>query len=369
MTVLLQRLCWNNRGWTEPSPGRLWKEDSYVGDHGFGHEDWNFSTRDAIAGWVYGYIYQSQESTVRSLGEGPHRVYFWARKPNSSQRFLVGAYRRAAFVPPEERARVLAKFRTNGTHRRRIAELYALDIDPSVFKEYGSPRQLIDHDFTVSLAARIEDVRPFDPMIPLECLVSRRSADWRDYHHYTNYVRFDGRDPFEAAFGREKQSDGLKLPDDRLPQPKPPGRSRVPETGGLQQYREYNLTCRLLRFLQGSGRKIECVPFQEFTDVIASRGARMCLLELKSCANHVAKLRAREALGQLLYYSYHTGARTVFSRGRAPDIMCIVLDKEPDISTRKWVRDLRQRLGVDLDIMWERRAGEFSSEFGWVERL
>jgi len=44
MTAILQRVCWNTRGWTMPSGST--QERGFPGENGFGHEEWNFQTAD-----------------------------------------------------------------------------------------------------------------------------------------------------------------------------------------------------------------------------------------------------------------------------------------------------------------------------------
>ena len=57
MKYKLHRVAPNSEGWLRPSPGRLGANGvgSYVKDHGFGHEDWNFNYSFESGGEMLGY--------------------------------------------------------------------------------------------------------------------------------------------------------------------------------------------------------------------------------------------------------------------------------------------------------------------------
>jgi hypothetical protein len=57
MRYLFQRIIHNERGWTEPSPGRLafTGDGEYLEKHGFGYEDWNFRRDKCADGHIFGY--------------------------------------------------------------------------------------------------------------------------------------------------------------------------------------------------------------------------------------------------------------------------------------------------------------------------
>ena len=87
---LLQRLCWNSNGWRGPTGQQYGKEHSYVGENGFGHEEWNLNTSDLIEGKVYGYTYYTPPQDA--IGPpSSYDVYFFTIAEDK-KRLLVGAY-------------------------------------------------------------------------------------------------------------------------------------------------------------------------------------------------------------------------------------------------------------------------------------
>ena len=128
MARYLQRLCWNSKGWTAPSGRKFGTENSYPGRYGFGHEEWNFNTDDAVDGYVYGHIYRDFESLGHQTSPGPHDFYFWSRPRPSSLALLVGVYQNAVFVPKGERERVTSAFEAKGVLQRRTREIQGLGL-------------------------------------------------------------------------------------------------------------------------------------------------------------------------------------------------------------------------------------------------
>lgn len=221
----------------------------------------------------------------------------------------------------------------------------------------------------MTVAVDVNDVRVFRPMIHLKQVLSPRSRDWSDYHHYVQYVKFPGRDPFLGAFSRAPARLVPQDPEDTSPIPKTPSHRQSQARDVETHYREFNLTCRVKRYLGQMDRGLSCTLFKQYMDVVVSRGSHHSLLELKSCVGVAPKLRAREALGQLLYYTLHRGAHTFFSAGTEPKTLCIVLDRKPDRETFDWIRKLRRRLRLNLDLIWETRRGTFESMYGWLSVL
>lgn len=125
MRYLFQRVVHNERGWMEPSHGRLkfTGDGGYLEKYGFGHEDWNLCLDECADGYVHGYMYFWPKDTqdkfnilfaIYDKGEG------WA---------LVGFYENASF--DEDGATF-----PDQVLRRRAQELKALDATRSLGGEY-----------------------------------------------------------------------------------------------------------------------------------------------------------------------------------------------------------------------------------------
>jgi hypothetical protein len=362
MSVLLQRICWNDDGWIAPSTGRYRSENSYVGDHGFGHEDWNFNTRDAVGGLVYGYIYRDHGSTVSTRGAGPHEVWFWARPGTTAPRVLVGIYHSAEFVPPAEVTQVLRDMDQRGILSRRVAELEGLGLPKEAFAPEASAEGFIHKRLDLTLKVSPTNIEVFDPPLDLVRVLGRGKVP--KYHRYQQFVIL----PPGTTVPRIKRSTAPP------PQAPTPGIDRAEEYRRLTPLQDIVVHRReeTLRKALDAHFKKQAGSFvvhmeKGHTDMVVEQGAVTCLLELKTCSYTAPKFALRAAVGQLLFYAYHPGAKSPFSGKTAPAFLCAALDIEPEPESVAWAKELRGLLGIELDIMWPTPTG-FASSWNW-ERL
>src|SRR4051812_23405871 len=112
MAILLQRVCWNSKGWRHPTGELYGKEASYVGKYGFGHEEWNFNTSDLIDGTVHGYAYYRPPEHQTNRYSEAHQIYFFSIRPDKI-RVLVGRYRNVRFLTASETEGLKKSFRAS----------------------------------------------------------------------------------------------------------------------------------------------------------------------------------------------------------------------------------------------------------------
>jgi 5-methylcytosine-specific restriction enzyme A len=125
MQYLFQRIVHNERGWTEPSPGRLTftGDGGYLEDNGFGHEDWNFCLDECADGYVHGYMYFRPKDS-----QGPFNIMF-ATYDKGEGWALSGFYENATF--DEDGATFPSQ-----VLRRRARQLKALDAANSLGRKF-----------------------------------------------------------------------------------------------------------------------------------------------------------------------------------------------------------------------------------------
>ncbi len=109
--VILQRVCWNSRGWTLPTGST--NESGFPGKHGFGHEEWNFQMSDTFNGYIYGYTY-TRPSRAVCRSHGTFDIGFFTIHPTTNQRLLVGIYKDAELINDSEYSLVYQSFLENG---------------------------------------------------------------------------------------------------------------------------------------------------------------------------------------------------------------------------------------------------------------
>ncbi len=93
MKYIAVRLGKSDHNWKKPSPGRLGMNEAYVGENGYGLEDWNFNTNLAINGYIYGYTVVRPRQAYRN---DEFNILFLTY--HDGQWFSVGAYNKCKFV-------------------------------------------------------------------------------------------------------------------------------------------------------------------------------------------------------------------------------------------------------------------------------
>jgi hypothetical protein len=337
--ILLQRMCWNTNRWKGPTGNCYMQEDSWVGTHGFGLEEWNFNTNDVIDGAVYGYLYYTPpwwNSRVRQ----PNDIYFFTLTP-WGKRLLVGAYHGAEFISISEKNILKDSFQKAGILNRRIDELLSLELPP-ITSSSDAQRLLIGDNFALNIKVAPENLEPYDPPRELrpEDIGGMNPAF---LNRYTRPTQLNS----SPTIRRIKTSRVKAL----LPQ----GSDEELLTHPYMRYTEAqrqvirrhhaNLSNRFRAWL----RKIGATNIRaesEYTDVVCSHQGLRYLFELKACYNKDVHHSLREALGQILDYAFYPHHRRV-------DRLAIVLDYAPSQLDLAWIRSLIG-IGLKLDVFWFR---------------
>jgi hypothetical protein len=329
MQLLLQRLCWNSRGWREPTGDVYGKEKSYPGKNGFGHEEWNLNTADLIDGNVYGYTYYNPPAKRKNL-PAAYGIYFFAVSP-TKDRLLVGAYRRASFLDEAERRELRNRLDGSDYLDRRAKELAALNL-PNLKSEQDA-LQLLLKDFALNVRINPEDVVSFCPPRPLVA----SDIGGRDPDKINRY-----RTPvfLEAVPGGAAPAPVVDAPKNLLENDYlrfTPAQHHVIE-------RRHNLLSNRFRAWLSKVGATGITAESDCVDVWCTYSGCSCLFELKTCYGMSTIHAVREAIGQVLEYAFYPG-RT------EPEHLAIVLDARPADTDIEWLRRLHGA-GLKIEIFW-----------------
>ncbi len=312
MLSMLNRMCWNSRGWRLPT--NTSGDGGYPSKMGFGHEEWNFQVEDAVDGFVYGYLYYEPSIEVTKLSGGHFRIVFWSIHPETRQWLIVGAYANTTLAQKEAYSRVDSVFVDKKIYERRAQELRSA-IPNMVWKD--------------ALAQVTDSIRQH--YLRFKCPVE-------DVHHLAEYipVREVVKVPIGAYFSTPTILYDTALPAiPRRPSVAPKGkqiRSNVAALAEDAYYRESSKNLRLIvkrhnklsnqfaTWLRRSGY-LEVVQEQNCVDIVFEKDNKIHRAELKVCYGTGSTKAIREALGQLLEYNYYPG-RTLASQ------WVIVLDEK-----------------------------------------
>ncbi|MEJ5366645.1 MAG: hypothetical protein WHS86_16240 [Desulfosoma sp.] len=334
MQTIIQRVCWNSRGWQMPSGSAY--EKGYPSEMGFGYEEWNFQLRDAFNDYVYGYTYSKPaENKIRKSG-GKFRIVFFSIHPETKDRLVVGIYHEAEIIPEEAYSPLFKYFKNEGIFKRRAKELLA------VSQSFTLKQALEVTKAVKSLSVRCptSKIETFSQYPSLTKIVGNQPVGNRfttftylmgefpkNRTGHAKLTRLDGDDytqrPLaEDAYYRESGAKLMEI---------------IPRHNKLS-----NDFCAWLKNQHGIMARQE----QHRADVIFSFNNQSVLAELKVCYGAGTTKAIREALGQLLEYNHYPARKTA-------DVWLIVLDEKPSKNDQVFIDVLRETRSLPVSVGWQ----------------
>ena len=340
--ALLQRVVWNTSGWRRPTATSA--EGDYVGEHGFGHEEWNFQTDDAVDGNVLGYLYYAPaEATLKKAG-GRFDIGFWTLHPQTKGRFMVGRWRGASLAPASFMKKVDQRFAKDGTYERRANELRAVRPGLSQKAAYEAARHCI-RDGSARFMCPIEAVEAYSKteFVRLPSKIEGHGLGLR-FASPTFVTAIPGKLPSTGTPAGGVESYGTTSP--------------LAEDGYYREVgaqlktilpKHNKLSNEFAAWLKDRG----CGDIRQEVsrvDVEFTEGGTLCRAELKVCDGIGTTKGIREAIGQLFEYN-HYGIRVPAAK------WFIVLDREPAAEDRQYIRSLQSARSLPLVLAWRSKQG------------
>ncbi len=283
------RICWNTLNWRQPSgeAQNLEMGDSYVADHGFGHEEWLFNNEWVLSGYEpdnnseykYGFLqpinkyrdsYIGQKFSVMVYTVNPDRITLAVAQINN------------VYVPNDrELSWVSDRMRANGWLSSMRQQLRDLDIPDGPLVD-PSPSSIANVRFLP------KDVIFSDPMT----IINPPHKATRIHR----YQPLNWDDSFEL----------IPIPPDR-PDDSPDGseteRKRAAQLGTTYDPLHTKLQNRLRKYLRFRYGENAVKREHEFVDLKLTEGGRTTFIEIKM--ERTVKSCIRLALGQILEYAHY----------------------------------------------------------------
>lgn len=275
------RVCWNTRGWTEPSAAAADAESqSYASENAFGHEEWLFNNSRQVDGWRYSHLQPVARSRSRLLEQGstPIEVHLWTKDPNDV-RWFIGKISRCEVISTEDAKGALKEYKTRGWLREMASQLRALELDGREIKHPRSPESIFNVRFKPS------DAVLFDT--PVRIPVKHPVHDLRRYT-LVDYSKI----PLPTTISR-RSSTSSKTPRTR-------NRRAIAATQ-ISQEHDF-LQQQIYKFLAGKYGPKNVLMEENHVDIRCAIDKKLHFIEIKSEPR--PKLAIREAIGQLLEYAY-----------------------------------------------------------------
>ena len=335
------RLCWNTNYWHCPTgrEGKIADEETFEGEHGFGHEEWLFDQSTLINGWKYGSIQalnHSEKYEAQYLS-----LLLYSINHISKQRYWVGTIDKLEALTARDARQISRVYRRQGwlkTMREQVVSL-------------GLKADTLNHAETlVNVRYRPENLRMFESMVPFpsKALPSSRYGQLQKLPASQSTVlksNENANKPTERNLLKTKSTRNIS------------GGSYEVEL--IQTQWQQSLKKTLKEDVRGATVDIERDVDGHRVDVVLTVGKQEIFIELKTFGpvRHII----RAALSQLLEYAYWPDEHRC-------QTLLIVGPSEAGITENTYLAMLRKRFGLPVHYL-PYQNGHISGIANWVKTL
>lgn len=284
MEMKLCRICWNTAGWRRPTgeAAELETGDSYVAQHGYGHEEWLFNYEWMIDGFRYGFVQPIGKFHARYAGETTS-LCLYTITPDRT-RLIVGVIHKAYIPTLYETQEIYNEFDRRGWIKQMREDCEVLNVGP--FNSDG-----INEGGVINIRFKPEDVEFFDPMLTVdsEHTISRNYR----YHPFN----WDGEISSVVDLIESKLNNDSKRSEQ--------SRMRSAQAGVQYDPTHVRLQNRVYDILTSHFGDENVFYERNYVDLSVDMSNKFILIEIKTAST--AKRCIREAIGQLLEYAHYYG--------------------------------------------------------------
>jgi hypothetical protein len=272
------RICWNSNGWRFPSNDVASLEsDTYAAKNRFGHEEWLFNFTWILNGYHYAFL-QPIYTSRKKIGGQTIDVLLWAINPERN-RVQVGEIKNCEVLTDDQMEKAFHQYEKRGWHKQMGKDIARV----------GGSLANWSSDGYCNIRFRPEDAVQYDDPLPVAKPTDRIAR-------FSRYLLIPAEESNVHRQWRPRVVEGSKTP------PIPGTYQRKGSLGGTVDPNHPKLQKELMELLQKKFGKENVRRESAYVDLKVDCGRRRLLIEIKT--DPVARRAIREALGQILEYSY-----------------------------------------------------------------
>jgi hypothetical protein len=314
----ISKICWNTEGWKFPSgsKGKSAASDSFEAKHGYGHEEWLFDKSRIIDVYHYAFLQPLNVKSDKHVGKLYNISLFTVTK---GVKYFVGEIKNANCISKDESRKVFMTYKRKGWLGTMTKEIAVAGGKSDTFLETAP-----EHFFNVKFK--------FDEVFRPDELEEISSGDTNI--KTTRYKLLSRDGDFNIATENFDDESDIKKKDTST-------RHRV--FNGASSFDPYHDKIQnALSDLLNTSYKTEYKTIKtekDRVDIMAkTHDNKWHYFEIKT---NSPKLSIREALGQIMEYSYWPDS------ARA-DKLIIISDGEPDSEARKYLAFIRNKFNIPV---------------------
>lgn len=316
----ISRICWNAEDWKFPSgsDGKSASPKSFEAKYGYGHEEWLFNKSRVIDGYHYAFLQPLGLKSNRHVNKIYNIFLFTITNDirDNKIKYFVGEIKNTQCLSKNESKKIHKIYKQKGWLKEMKMEIIRAGANPRLFRE-------VPPESFFNIRFKFEDViRPNE----LE-----KISDKDINITTTRYKLLPKRNDFRIATEmQEYETEGNLRNTERQRRIYYKGESEFDPYHNHIQNAVYTLLRNTYEKTQIERGRVDIKT--------RTHDGKWHYFEIKTKS---PKLSIREALGQIMEYSYWPDLE------RAEKLI-IVSDKEPDSDTRKYLNHIRTKFNIPI---------------------
>jgi len=313
----IARICWNSNNWNQPSglEGKSRTPTSFVRKFGFGYDEWLFDMTKFIDGYHYGFIEPLRLDSNRHEGK-VYNISLYSRHNNGRYHYIADI-EKAYCVTKQESKKKYEIYKSNGWLNEMADDIIKVKGNTNEFEKSEA-----EYMFNIKFKHKNLVLKDHEEISPDDIPADRLRL----------YPR---KKTFSILFTKQtKESDEGELKDIRT-------RKRKAQDGIEYKSRHDIIQNALTSYLRKNCRKkyLKVLLEEKYVDIMCKTiDGEWELFEIKPDS---PKYCIRNALGQLLEYSYYPG------RNKASKLI-IIGEYHPSKDTKEYLLKIREEFGVPI---------------------
>lgn len=329
----LARICWNDNGWLFPAGVLRHAEQSvtWAGKNGFGHEEWLFNYTWIIDGYRHTFLQQlTKRAVVERLSQKDFDLVLFTID-ETGRRWRVASLQDCRIVDHDEAKRIVQIYKKKGWAEEMLQHVKDVSGDTHELRKCMRS----DPTFVFNVSFKPGCATLYDPLE--ELAIEKR---WARYGVLYS-LESDGH-------GRTYSKPGKPTRKARKADAKTSRHTRRSIDATIVDPIHAKLQNKLVEDLKRDRRVKNVACELDYVDIRFQIGDRVVFIEIKS--NPIAKRAIREAIGQLLEYSFYERSGTEYENLT----MVIVAPGKASSADERFLKRLRS---IGLPVFYRRFNG------------
>jgi hypothetical protein len=346
----IARLTWNNNGWVKPSGpnGKSKNKDTHEGKFGYGHEEWLFDTSKLIDGYHYGFlepIRKQQQAYINNI----YDIWLYTIDSISKKRFWIGEISNVEVIDNALAESIKEIYIQNNWHNEMESQIIDCGANADGFSDWNG----VDLFNVRFLPSEINYSDYYE--LPKENRIYEQSRySFANYNEDLTPPKIDKEFLFIADPAKEQNNDD---------KPKIGSSTYNREPKAIEVTYVHKAICDGIKakFISQYGYKN--VSTENYTgygnnriDLVVKNGNEYVFYEIK--AFNSSRTSIREALGQLLEYSYWV------NKDNANKLIVISQNLGDLDDSKIYIKHIRDKFGLPIYFQtFDLTSKELSEEY------